>query len=115
METKFCRDCGAEIATNAEICPKCGVRQISSTPSYVSSDLTGANSENGSSKSRLICFLLCTFLGAIGVHRFYVGKIGTGIAMILTLGLGGLWVLIDWIVILCGNFTDAEHKFIKKW
>jgi len=42
------------------------------------------------------------------VHRFYVGKIGTGVLMILTFGGLGIWVLIDFIMILVGKFTDKE-------
>ena len=50
------------------------------------------------------------FLGFWGVHRFYVGKIGTGVAMIFTLGGLGIWTLIDFIMILVGSFTDANGK-----
>ena len=59
-------------------------------------------------KSWLVALLLCFFLGVIGVHRFYVGKIGTGILMILTFGGFGLWVLIDFIMILIGKFSDKQ-------
>ena len=68
-----------------------------------------------SSKSRLASLLLCFFLGIIGVHRFYVGKVGTGILQILTLGGFGIWVLIDFIMIIVGSFTDKEGKFVKNW
>ncbi|MEE6257302.1 TM2 domain-containing protein [Plantactinospora sonchi] len=59
-------------------------------------------------KSWLVAVLLCFFLGGFGVHRFYVGKIGTGILMIVTFGGLGLWVLIDFIMILIGKFTDKQ-------
>ena len=68
-----------------------------------------------SEKKRLVAFLLCFFLGALGVHRFYVGKVGSGIAQILTLGGLGIWVLIDLIMILCGAFTDKEGNAITEW
>lgn len=68
-----------------------------------------------SKKLRIIAFLLCTFFGGLGVHRFYVGKIGTGILMLITLGGFGLWTLIDWIMILAGAFTDKQGKVLIKW
>jgi TM2 domain-containing membrane protein YozV len=46
------------------------------------------------------------FLGFLGVHRFYVGKVGTGILMLITLGGVGIWALIDFIMILSNNFKD---------
>lgn len=60
----------------------------------------------------LVTFLLCTFLGALGVHRFYLGKVGTGILMLVTFGGFGIWVIIDWIIILVGGFRDKEGKII---
>ena len=74
-----------------------------------------------SNKSRLVATLLCLFLGTLGVHRFYVGKKGTGIIMLLlTLTLVGLvitsiWSLIDLIFILAGSFRDSEGKRIFYW
>lgn len=59
-------------------------------------------------KSKTTALLLCLFLGGLGVHRFYVGKTGSGIAMLLTGGGCGVWSLIDLIMIIAGNFTDAE-------
>ncbi|MCK5498694.1 MAG: TM2 domain-containing protein, partial [Gammaproteobacteria bacterium] len=54
-------------------------------------------------KKILPAFLLCFFLGMFGAHRFYVGKIGTGIAQILTLGGRGFWALYDFIMIIIGK------------
>lgn len=77
--------------------------------------------KNISSKSRLAAFLLAFFLGMLGVHRFYVGKTGSGIAqLILTITVigafvTGIWVLIDWIMILSGQFKDGQGKLITKW
>lgn len=65
-------------------------------------------------KSWLVAVLLCFFLGVLGVHRFYVGKIGTGILMIITLGGFGVWVLIDFIMILIGKFTDKQGQPLAK-
>ena len=68
-----------------------------------------------SPKSRLAALLLCFFLGALGVHRFYVGKIGTGILMLLTLGGFGIWMLIDLIFIVAGIFKDKEGQRVFRW
>lgn len=58
------------------------------------------------------CFLLFLFLGWLGAHRFYAGKIGTAILYIFTFGGVGIWALVDLISIVFGNFTDKEGKFI---
>ncbi|GAA3562862.1 hypothetical protein GCM10022419_049400 [Nonomuraea rosea] len=65
-------------------------------------------------KSWLVAVLLCFFLGVLGIHRFYVGKIGTGILMIVTIGGFGIWVLIDFIMILVGKFTDKQGQPLAK-
>ena len=54
--------------------------------------------------------LLSIFLGGLGVDRFYVGKTGTGIAKLLTLGGCGVWWVVDIILILTGGFTDANGQ-----
>lgn len=69
----------------------------------------------------LPAFLMAFFVGALGVHRFYVGKTGSGIAMlVLTLTIvgifiSGIWAFIDWIVIVSGSFRDSEDRLLKKW
>ncbi len=59
-------------------------------------------------KDWLTTLLLAIFLGGFGVHRFYTGHIGIGIAQLLTLGGCGIWSLIDIIMIATGSFKDAE-------
>jgi len=59
-------------------------------------------------KDWLVTLLLCIFLGGLGIHRFYVGKTGTGIAQLLTAGGCGVWALVDLIMIVMGTFTDAN-------
>lgn len=68
-----------------------------------------------SPKSRLAAALLAWFLGIFGIHRFYVGKVGTGVLMIVTLGGLGIWALIDFIVILVGSFRDKEERVLYNW
>tara|TARA_B100000780_G_C20783064_1_gene310976 strand:- start:218 stop:427 length:210 start_codon:yes stop_codon:yes gene_type:complete len=66
-----------------------------------------------SNHSKMMLAIICFFLGVIGIHRFMVGKIGTGVLMIITLGGCGIWTLIDFIVILTGGFTDSDGNKIK--
>ena len=65
-------------------------------------------------KDWLITLLLCLFCGGIGVHRYYVGKIGTGILYTLTLGIFGIGTLIDLIKIAIGKFTDKNGNYIRR-
>jgi TM2 domain-containing membrane protein YozV len=65
-----------------------------------------------SNKNWLLTFILCLFWGALGLHSFYVGRIGRGIAQILTFGGLGIWVIIDLIIIVCGTFKDSDGNEI---
>jgi len=66
-----------------------------------------------SRKSKVVAALLCFFLGALGIHRFYVGKIGTGVIWLLTAGLAGIGVLVDFVMILVGKFTDKSGHYLS--
>jgi TM2 domain-containing membrane protein YozV len=118
----YCPTCGAETNPLAEICMKCGVRIAKGA--VVTGDI--------SPKSRLTVTLLAWFLGIFGAHRFYLGKTGTAIGMLILgilylvtvwlWGLGflfllavGIWALIDFIYAVSGNMKDTEGKLIKNW
>lgn len=62
--------------------------------------------------SRLVLAIICFFFGALGVHRFIVGKVGTGILMLLTAGGFGIWWIIDLIRLLIGSFRDKYGNLI---
>ena len=68
-----------------------------------------------SDKKRLVAFLLCFFLGVLGIHRFYVGKTGTAILQIFTFGGLGIWCLVDIIMILTGSFKDKQGRKLEDW
>jgi len=72
---KFCSDCGAVINARAEICPKCGVRQLA-PPGII-----GPTTANG--KNRIAAALFAILLGGLGIHKFYLGRVGQGILYIL--------------------------------
>ena len=107
---KYCPKCGVELPDDAVTCPKCGyVFETAQEPQAEAPKAAAAAAPAGlSDKNWLAATLLCFFLGGLGVHRFYVGKVGTGILMLITLGGLGIWTLIDFIMILCGKFTDKE-------
>jgi TM2 domain-containing membrane protein YozV len=97
--SKYCSQCGLQLQSNTKFCNQCGSNTSSST-------------EIRSDKSAVITLLLCIFLGSLGLHRFYVGKVKTGILMLLTGGGLGIWTLVDLIQIACCNFTDKENKYL---
>jgi TM2 domain-containing membrane protein YozV len=70
---------------------------------------------NVSDKKTLPTFLLCLLFGVFGAHRFFVGKTGTAILQLCTLGGVGIWACIDLIIIICGAFTDKAGKKISVW
>lgn len=104
-ETKFCKDCGAKISKNAEICPKCGVRQVSS--------ITSAFGSIDTDKNKIVAGILALFLGDIGIHKFYLGQIGKGILYILFCWtiIPAILALIEGIQILCMSDEKFQQKY----
>ena len=99
---KYCAHCGAQLVDEAVVCPKCGCAVAP----------TKTVDPNASPKSRLITLLLCIFVGGLGIHRFYVGKIGTGILWLFTAGVFGVGALVDIILIATESFTDDAGRAI---
>jgi TM2 domain-containing membrane protein YozV len=110
MSMVHCRGCGQKIHETAPACPHCGAPQravTASAPAIPGLTFTGPHG-----KSWLALFVLCFFAGFLGVHRFYVGKVGSGIAQLLTFGGLGFWILWDFIQICRGRFTDSAGNAI---
>jgi TM2 domain-containing membrane protein YozV len=99
---QFCRGCGRVISKLAPACPFCGAP-------------THDQPSNASDKSRVAALLLCFFVGVFGIHRFYVGKIGTGLLQLVTIGGLGIWTLVDFILIAVGAFTDKQGRKVVRW
>lgn len=122
----FCPSCGAAVTPLAEICIKCGTR-VSGTAAVADVAPTDI-----SPKSRTAATLLAFFLGTFGGHRFYLGKTGTAVGMLLlgivgwatvwVFGVGvvlltavGIWALIDFIFCIIGRMKDKEGRLVEKW
>jgi TM2 domain-containing membrane protein YozV len=66
-----------------------------------------------SHKSRNVVIVLAFLLGFLGIHRFYLGKIGTGILMLVTLGGAGIWAAIDFFRAIFSNYTDGSGLWVE--
>ena len=97
----FCKKCGKGIADDTKFCPACGTQLDVVENSEIKSDV------NVSSKSRLAALLFGIFLGGIGVHNFYLGHTGKGIAKILMIVFG----LIFYIAGIVKLATDSYNYY----
>jgi hypothetical protein len=140
----FCTKCGAQPSEGSAFCPRCGAA-MGPVTAQVAADV--------SSKSRLATSLLAWFLGQFGAHRFYAGKIGTAVVMLMITILAyaimicafvgmfavmsdeywpapfvagmvvswllhmtvWVWMIIDFVIAVTGNFKDSQGKMIRKW
>lgn len=135
----FCRNCGKELSEEVSFCPYCGTAKETNTAPVCPNcgetveegfifcpkcgcDVSGKSAPETkveySPKSKMLAGLLGIFLGGVGVHNFYIGKTGVGVAQIIvtlvTCGAASLWGFIEGIVILCSNEPkDANGKIMK--
>jgi len=68
-----------------------------------------------SDRSRKVALLLCVFLGWLGFHQFYVGRVGKGLLYLFTLGFFFIGVIIDFFLILIGSFRDNVGAPLREW
>lgn len=128
----FCRNCGNQMDNQAAVCVRCGVpagQGLNFCPNCGNQTAPGAAvctscgvalgvPIQGEQKSKMAAGLLGIFLGAWGIHNFYLGNTSRAIIQIvvtiLTCGAGGIWGLIEGIMILCGSInTDANGVPLK--
>lgn len=104
-DQKYCLECGALINAKAEICPKCGVRQMPAPGTL------GSIAPNG--KSKIAAALLAFFLGGIGVHKFYLGQTGKGIIYLLFCWtfIPAIIAFVEFIILL----TMSDETFNQKY
>jgi len=110
---KVCPECGEETIEGAAFCAKCG-RRLSELPPIN----LNKNVQKLSHRSKLVAGLLGIFLGGFGVHNFYIGKTGVGVAQIIltiaTCGIASIWGFIEGIVILTQSEPkDADGNIMK--
>ena len=68
-----------------------------------------------SPRSRSVALALAALLGPFGAHRFYVGKVRSGVLMCATVGGLGIWYLYDLILVSAGSFRDARGRLVSNW
>ena len=143
----FCSACGSQTTALSEMCTKCGTRLRGAAPAAAPRAGVPLAATGGSSKTKLVAFLLCIFLGTVGAHRFYVGRIGGAVGQLLLtiaasifsivaipagvanavlgvvvgvigsiiFGAVGIWVFVDWLMILLTKFKDKNGQVLTVW
>lgn len=120
----YCSACGAQVAAGVDTCPACGAPIVAATPApapapqsnpvpqpapasqptiiinNTNSNVNTVGGQTGKRCNKWVSFFLCLFLGVFGGHRFYEGRIGSGILYLFTAGLFFVGVIVDLIAIL---------------
>ena len=107
-----CPKCGAEVDGDATKCFYCGAA-VPASVEAPSGAGTAPAASLPSNKNTIVALVLCVLVGILGVHRFYVGKVGTGILWVLTLGLAGVGWIVDIVKIAKGQFTDRQGRALS--
>ncbi len=124
LDKLYCPKCHERVSEIASLCSSCNhdlverIPEVKKDVNILLQPLSEPSSQKRvSSKSRAAAALLCFFFGGLSIHRFYVGKIGSALLQIILncLFVGLIWVLIDFIVILCGSFEDGDGNKIENW
>jgi hypothetical protein len=132
--TMYCRNCGKQLPDGSRFCGECGTPMEApagpapEAPAAVAPAAAPSPTpvlgipvaeEAVSPKSRLIVTLLAALpfamFGVGGIHRFYLGKIGTGVVQLVTFGGLIVWQFIDFIMAVSGNMKDKEGRVIRDW
>ena len=108
--TVYCVRCGKTMETGDRYCHACGWAADRPLPSPAETTVP-----NPSRHSRLAALLLCILLGWVGAHRFYVGKIGTGILWLCTFGIFSVGTIYDAVLIGTGEFRDSDGRRVYRW
>jgi TM2 domain len=108
IKPRYCRRCGRELLPDGSYCPQCAL-PIPPDERYQVEEY------EISPKSRSTALILCALLGWLGVHRFYVGKVFTGILWLCTGGLFGIGYVVDIILIATGEFRDVDELPLESW
>lgn len=116
----YCSRCGMKMDAGVSTCPRCAEPvdrggQQASAAYPVPGPVGAAYDLDASPKSRLVMLLLCIFVGLPGVHRFYAGRIPTGVLWLCTGSLLGVGWLYDLVIITCGAFRDGDGRRIVRW
>ncbi len=107
MDFKFCSECGQKIAKKAVVCPSCGcsAEEKSSSPQIViqnsnQNQVAAPMGYGATPKNKWTALLLWLFLGFLGAHKFYEGKVGMGILYMFTVGFFGIGLFFDFFSLL---------------
>lgn len=109
----FCTDCGAVIKKEAEICPKCGVRQKTSLSSATDTATSALSKKTPKGHNKWMAVIIAFFFGFLGGHKFYLGKTLHGVLYLLFFwtGLTALLAIFDIIMLLMKSDEEFEKIY----